>query len=84
MKEHTSYFAASWVWRMRKRQGFTQTGKRTDCEAWAIEESNKENSKALVDTINELSANSRELSKGNGVFMEKAEAKRRGEHDACK
>ena len=22
MKQHTSYFAASWVWRMRKSQGF--------------------------------------------------------------
>ena len=54
MKEHTSYFAASWVWRMRKRQVFANRIKELIARLESIEESNRENSKNLIDTINDL------------------------------
>ena len=54
MKGHTSYFAASWVWLMRKKAGLRKQVNELIARLKAIEESNKENSKALVDTINDL------------------------------
>ncbi len=49
------FFAASWVWRMRKKAGLRKQVNELIARLKAIEESNKENSKAMVDTINELS-----------------------------
>ena len=49
-----------------------------------IIESNKENSKALVETINEVICNSRKLSKRNGFYEKVAGSKRRGKQNACK
>lgn len=77
MKEHTSYFAASWVCRMRKRQGFAIRKQNNELIARlkAIEESNKENSKALIDTINELSATVENYRKEMELMRKQLEAK---------
>lgn len=56
MKEHTSYFATRWGWRMRKTQGFRKQINELIAMVKVIEESCKKGSRALVNTINEETA----------------------------
>ncbi len=76
MKEHTSYFAASWVWRMRKKAGLRKQVNELIARLKAIEESNKENSKAMVDTINELSTTVENNRKEMELMRKQLEAKK--------
>ena len=76
MKEHTSYFAASWVWRVNeKKAGLRKQVNELIARLKAIEESNKENSKALVDTINELSTTVENNRKEMELMRKQLEAK---------